>query len=200
MTKKFEQNCLTDLIPSPILNPKSKIVWRDRSKIAKGMVCRKNTSNQLQVIITLPTLMKEIIQAPLALAGFRILVVDDDEDSRFYITTVLAADGANVTTVDSAAAALEILPQLQPDVFICDIAMPGEDGYSFIRKVRKLAKDRGGQVPAVALTAYADPEDRIRALEAGFEIHLAKPVDPEALVITIANLMNFDHGNHLFKS
>ncbi|MDP5337576.1 MAG: response regulator [Nodularia sp. (in: cyanobacteria)] len=141
--------------------------------------------------------MKEIIQAPLVLAGFKILVVDDDEDSRFYITTVLAADGANVTTVESAAAALEILPQLQPDVFICDIAMPGEDGYSFIRKVRKLAKDSGGQVPAVALTAYADPEDRIRALEAGFQIHLAKPVDPDELVITIANCVN---SNQPFKS
>ncbi|HYW18609.1 MAG TPA: response regulator [Nodularia sp. (in: cyanobacteria)] len=141
--------------------------------------------------------MKEIIQAPLVLAGFRILVVDDDEDSRFYITTVLAADGANVTTVESAAAALEILPELQPDVFISDIAMPGEDGYSLIRKIRALTKNGVAQVPAVALTAYADSEDRIRALEAGFQIHLAKPVDPEELVITIANLVN---SNPPFKS
>ncbi|MDB9375029.1 response regulator [Nodularia sphaerocarpa] len=144
--------------------------------------------------------MREIIQAPLLLAGFRILVVDDDDDSRFYITTVLAADGANVTTVESAAAALEILPQLQPDICICDIAMPDEDGYSLIRKIRALTKDRGGQVPAVALTAYADSENRIRALEAGFQIHLAKPVDPEELVITIANLANFVNSNQPFKS
>lgn len=144
--------------------------------------------------------MEEFIPTSLALAGFRILVVDDDEDSRFYITTVLAADGATVTTVESAAAALEVLPELQPDVCICDIAMPGEDGYSFIRKVRALTKDRGGLVPAVALTAYADTEDRIRALEAGFQIHVAKPVDPEELVITVANLMKFVENNHPFKS
>ncbi|GAX34641.1 response regulator [Nodularia sp. NIES-3585] len=144
--------------------------------------------------------MKEIIPDPLALAGFKILVVDDDEDSRFYITTVLAADGANVTTVESAAAALDILPELQPDVCICDIAMPEEDGYSLIRKIRALTKDQGGRVPAVALTAYADPEDCIRALEAGFEIHVAKPVDPEELVVTVANLVNFVNSNHPFKS
>ncbi|WP_414549221.1 response regulator [Anabaena sp. CCY 0017] len=144
--------------------------------------------------------MTEIIPASLALAGFRILVVDDDEDSRVYITTVLAADGANVTTVESAAAALEVLPELQPDVCICDIAMPMEDGYSFIRKVRALTKDKGGQIPAVALTAYTDTEHRLQALEAGFQIHVAKPVDPEELVITIANLVSLVNSNHAFKS
>ena len=142
--------------------------------------------------------MKEMIPTSLALAGFRILVVDDDEDSRFYITTVLAADGAIVTTVESAAAALEVLPELQPDVCIFDIAMPGEDGYSLIRKVRALTTDSAGQVPAVALTAYADAEDRLWALEAGFQIHVAKPVDPEELVITVANLVNCLHANHPF--
>jgi CheY-like chemotaxis protein len=132
-----------------------------------------------------------MIQRSLALTGLRILVVDDDEDTRFYITTVLTADGATVTTVDSAAAALAVLPELQPDVCICDIAMPGEDGYSLIRKIRALPQEQGGEVLAVAVTAYADTEDRIRALEAGFNIHLGKPVAPEDLVMTIANLVNF---------
>lgn len=128
------------------------------------------------------------MQPPLPLAGLNILVVDDDEDSRFYITTVLEADGANVRAVASAPAALEVLADWQPDVFICDIAMPGEDGYTLIRKVRALKADRGGKVPAVALTAYADSEDRIRALEAGFQTHVPKPVDPGELVTIVANI------------
>ncbi|YAF94070.1 MAG: response regulator [Nodularia sp. CChRGM 3473] len=140
--------------------------------------------------------MEDLRQASLALAGLEILVVDDDEDSRFYISTVLEADGATVMTVASAAAALAILAELQPDICICDIAMPGEDGYSLIRKIRALKPDKVGGVPAIALTAYADSEDRIRALEAGFQMHVAKPIDPEQLVVTIANLISSSHGNY----
>lgn len=159
------------------------------------MICRSKNHKLVQIIIDLPTLMKEIIQHSLALTGLRILVVDDDEDTRFYVNTVLTADGATVTTVDSAATALALLPELQPDVCICDIAMPGEDGYSLIRKIRALPQDQGGEVLALAFTAYADREDRILALEAGFNIHLGKPVAPEDLVMTIANLVNF--GNDI---
>jgi CheY-like chemotaxis protein len=137
-------------------------------------------------MIIFPTEMEEVTLNSLLLAGLRILVADDDEDSRFYITTVLEGDGATVSAV--------ALPQWQPDVFICDIAMPEEDGYTLIRKVRALKPEEGGQVLAVALTAYADSEDRIRALEAGFHIHVAKPIDPGLLVETIANLMV--NGNH----
>jgi CheY-like chemotaxis protein len=129
------------------------------------------------------------MQANLPLTGLRILVVDDDEDSRFYISIVLEADGASVTAVSSAASAIEILPKLKPDALICDIAMPDEDGYTFIRKVRSLKADQGGRVPAIALTAYADSSDRICALEAGFQNHVAKPVDPSELVAIIANLI-----------
>jgi CheY-like chemotaxis protein len=125
----------------------------------------------------------------LPLARLRILVVDDDEDSRFYISTVLEADGASVTTVASAAKALEVLPQLQPDVLVCDIAMPDEDGYSLIRKVRSLKAEKAGNVPAIALSAYADSEDRMRALEAGFQTHVAKPVDPDNLVTAVVNIL-----------
>ncbi len=129
------------------------------------------------------------MQPHLPLAGLNILVADDDDDSRFYITTVLEADGATVVAVVSAVDAMEILPKLQPDVFICDIAMPGEDGYTLIRKVRTLKNDKLGRIPAVALTAYGDSEDRIRALEAGFHTHVAKPVDPGELVVIVADLV-----------
>lgn len=129
------------------------------------------------------------MEPPLPLAGLNILVVDDDDDSRFYITTVLEADGATVVAVASALAALEALTNWQPDVFIFDIAMPGEDGYTLIRKVRALTADKGGQVPAVALTAYADSEDRMRALEAGFQTHVPKPVDPSQLVEIVADVV-----------
>ncbi|BAZ54014.1 response regulator receiver protein [Nostoc sp. NIES-4103] len=129
------------------------------------------------------------MQPPLPLAGLKILVVDDDDDSRFYITTVLEADGATVLAVASAVAALEALNHWQPDVFIFDIAMPGEDGYTLIRKVRAMTAYRERKVPAVALTAYADSEDRIRALEAGFQTHVPKPVDPSELVEIVADVV-----------
>ncbi|MBF2009712.1 response regulator [Chlorogloeopsis fritschii PCC 9212] len=128
-------------------------------------------------------------QPSLPLTNFKILVVDDDEDSRFYVSTVLEADGAIVTTVKSAAQALEVLTQLQPDILVCDIGMPDEDGYSLIQKVRALETENLANVPAVALTAYADSEDRIRALEAGFQSHVTKPVDPADLVVAVVNLL-----------
>ncbi|MBE9205880.1 response regulator [Nostoc sp. LEGE 06077] len=127
------------------------------------------------------------MEPPLPLTGLNILVVDDDDDSRFYVTTVLETDGANVVAVASAAAALETLINLQPEVLVCDIAMPEEDGYTLIRKVRSLKPDQGGRTPAIALTAYGDNEDRVRALEAGFQTHVAKPVDPNELVEIVAN-------------
>jgi CheY-like chemotaxis protein len=130
------------------------------------------------------------MEAPLALTGLNVLVVDDDEDSRFYITTVLEADGASVTAVTSAAAGLKVLPELQPDILICDIAMPSEDGYTLMGKIRALKPDISGKVPAIALTAYGDSEYRNRALEAGFQVHVAKPVDPGELVAIVANLVN----------
>ncbi|MDF5710980.1 MAG: response regulator [Nostoc sp. S4] len=129
------------------------------------------------------------MEPPLPLLGLNILVVDDDDDSRFYITTVLEADGATVTAVASAADALKVLPELQPDILICDIAMPSEDGYTLIRKIRALEPDIYSKLPAIALTAYGDREYRNIALEAGFQIHIAKPVDPGELVAVVANLV-----------
>ncbi|MFQ4144152.1 response regulator [Chlorogloeopsis sp. ULAP02] len=133
-------------------------------------------------------------QPSLPLTNLKILIVDDDEDSRFYISTVLEADGANVTTTKSAAEALEVLPQLQPDILVCDIGMPDEDGYALIQKVRASEIEEIANVPAVALTAYADSEDRMRALGAGFQSHVTKPVDPADLVMAVINVLTTSKG------
>jgi PAS domain S-box-containing protein len=118
----------------------------------------------------------------------RILLVEDDLDTQELIMTVLRRHGANVTAVTSSAGALEELARARPDVIISDIGMPTENGYELIRKIRGLSPDRGGHVPAIALTAYAGPIDRRRALLAGFQTHLAKPVEPDDLVAVILSL------------
>jgi PAS domain S-box-containing protein len=122
------------------------------------------------------------------LEGVRVLVVDDEPDVRDLIETILSTRGAAVTTAESAPEGLELVLQQRPDVLVSDISMPGEDGYSFLRKVRKLAPEAGGQTPALALTAFSRPEDRTQALLAGFTMHLAKPADPNELVIVVAKL------------
>ncbi|MEH2182333.1 response regulator [Nostoc sp.] len=124
-----------------------------------------------------------------ALTGLDILVVEDDDDTRFFITTVLEMDGATVIAVISADDARNVLSKLQPDVLISDIGLPGEDGYTFISKLRALKPNNYGRVPAIALTAFADSEARIRALEAGFDTHISKPIAPEELVEIVANLV-----------
>jgi PAS domain S-box-containing protein len=123
-----------------------------------------------------------------ALEGLRVLVVDDEADARELLVTILEQYGVEVTAVATASEVLEVLPQLKPDLLVSDIAMPGEDGYSLIRKVRALNAEQGGQIPAVALTAYARAEDRTRAIAAGFQLHIAKPVNPEELAAVVANL------------
>jgi signal transduction histidine kinase/ActR/RegA family two-component response regulator len=122
------------------------------------------------------------------LEGVKVLVVDDAEDAREALSMLLGQFGARVTAVGSAEEALAILERDQPDVLLSDIAMPDEDGYSLIRKIRARAAARGGLVPAAALTAYASPEDRMKALRAGYQDHLPKPVDPAVLVETVAGL------------
>jgi PAS domain S-box-containing protein len=122
------------------------------------------------------------------LDGLSVLVVDDEEDARELISTILEQRGAKVMTVPSAVAALEALPRLQPDVIISDIEMPHEDGYTLIKKIREFDAKDGGRTPAAALTAYARTEDRMRALLAGFQIHLPKPIEPAELIAVVANL------------
>jgi len=122
------------------------------------------------------------------LSGVRVLVVDDEPDARALVKRLLENCEAVVTTAASASEALEALRRAKPDVVISDIGMPGEDGYALIRMIRALPPDEGGDVPAVALTAYARSEDRTRALLSGFQSHVAKPVEPTELVATVASL------------
>ena len=122
------------------------------------------------------------------LEGLHVLVLDDEADTRELLVTAIERCGARVTAVANVPDALSAVDREIPDVLVSDIGVPGEDGYSFIRKLRARGPERGGKVPAAALTAYARSEDRIRALSAGFQTHLAKPVDPGELVATIAAL------------
>ena len=125
-----------------------------------------------------------------ALAGVRIVVVDDEVDARDLVATVFEHEGAQVFTASSAQEALGIVNELRPlpDLLVSDISMPVDDGYSLIVKIRELSLEEGGRIPAIALTAFGRVEDRIRALNAGFQMHLAKPVEPAELVLVAANL------------
>jgi signal transduction histidine kinase/CheY-like chemotaxis protein len=122
------------------------------------------------------------------LTGIRVLVVEDDDDARGLIEKVLTTQGATVKTVSSARQALDILGRERVDVLVSDIEMPGTDGYQLIRELRLRPSQEGGSVPAAALTAYARTEDRLRALRAGFQLHLAKPVQPSELVTVVGSL------------
>lgn len=126
----------------------------------------------------------------LSLAGIRILIVDDEADSRELIAEALTARGANVVVASSCEEALDLIggsaDTERPDVVVSDLGMPRNDGFDFIRKLRSLEPDRGGRMPAIALTGYANPEDRQRALAAGFDGHLAKPIDPAAVAEAVA--------------
>ena len=126
---------------------------------------------------------------PPSLAGVRVLVVDDEPDTRDMITVVLEECQAEVLAVGSTAEALAAIDEWQPDLMVSDIGMPNEDGYQLIRKVRQRAAETGRSFPAIALTAYARAEDRLKALSAGFEMHVAKPVEPAELVMVIDRLI-----------
>jgi len=123
-----------------------------------------------------------------SLAGLTVLTVDDEADARGLVKRLLEDCGARVLVAESASAGLEALERERPDIVISDIGMPQEDGYSFIRRVRSLGPERGGRVAAVALSALARPEDRTRALRAGYQMHLSKPVDPSELAAVVASL------------
>jgi PAS domain S-box-containing protein len=128
------------------------------------------------------------LDCPPELDGLKVLVVDDEMDARELVVAVLQECNATVTAVTSATEALEALANMQPDILISDIGMPGEDGYSLIKKVRALPPHSGGRIPAVALTAYARAEDRIKALASGFQMHAPKPVEPAELAAIVASL------------
>lgn len=122
------------------------------------------------------------------LNGLRVLAVDDNADARELLTFLLEEYGIEVLTAASATEALEIITQLKPDILLIDIAMPGEDGYSLICKVRNLEAEEGGQIPAIALTASADENGSALAIKAGFQNFITKPFDEVELVTAIACL------------
>ena len=122
------------------------------------------------------------------LAGVRLLVVDDEPGARELIANVLQGYGAEVCLAESGQAALTKLFEQRPHVLVADLGMPGMDGYALIEQVRALDPDFGGQTPAIAVTGYASPLDRLRALQAGYQNHVAKPVEPQELAIVIASL------------
>jgi CheY-like chemotaxis protein len=124
----------------------------------------------------------------LSLKSLRVLVVDDNIDSLFLTAFILEECGTEVVKAASAGEALRIFLDAKLDMLICDLAMPDEDGCSLIRKIRLLEPEQGGQVPAIALTASAGEQDRSLAMEAGFQVHLAKPIEPADLVGVVAAL------------
>jgi signal transduction histidine kinase/DNA-binding response OmpR family regulator len=129
-----------------------------------------------------------------SLQGLRVLVVDDEADARDLLTTILRRCGSDVRCSESAAAAFQAFSEWDPDVLVSDIGMPNEDGYSLIKRLRQMNSDRAQKIPAVALTAYATDEDRLRALEAGFHTHVAKPIEPEIFVSSIASVLKSAAG------
>lgn len=145
--------------------------------------------------VATPTLVANSYFAPdhnaeytLALKQLSILVIDDNADNRDYITMVLEQAGAQVTAVATGQEVMDFFQHTQPDVFVSDIAMPDEDGYKLIRRIREFEQTKGKRTPAIALTAYAKQEDQVQALSAGFQQFLAKPVEPTQLIKAIAEL------------
>jgi CheY-like chemotaxis protein len=122
------------------------------------------------------------------LKGLRILLIEDDPDTQEFVAAVLKGNGAEIIALDRSAGALIEVDRAKPDLIISDIGLAQENGYEFIQKVRRLDAESGGRIPAIALTAYAGSSDRRRALLAGFQTHLPKPVDPDDLLAAVLSL------------
>jgi PAS domain S-box-containing protein len=136
-----------------------------------------------------PTASRGVLfERPPDLVGLHVLVVDDEEDTRLLVRSVLEQCAARVTTASSVAEGLAALKTLRPDVLLSDLGMPEEDGYSLIAQIRALPAEQGGRTPAAALTAYARVEDRMRVLRSGFQLHMPKPIEPAELVTVVASL------------
>ena len=157
-------------LPLTVLHPETALETEDRRHPSGGA-------------LVAPTLQRD-----LNLADVRVLVVDDEADARALVRRLLEERGATVITNGSVAEALASIREERFDVLVSDIGMPDEDGYALIRQVRALAAERGGSIPAVALTAYARSEDRMKAVMAGFQMHVTKPVEPAELLTMVASL------------
>jgi CheY-like chemotaxis protein len=145
--------------------------------------------------LLLPNSQKTRSDSIPSLVGLSILIVDDDADSLEFLSILLEQAGATVTTVSSAQAALAVLEQQRFNLMLSDIGMPEMDGYMLMQTVRSGLPDRGGRMPAIALTAYAGELDQQRATLAGFQQHIAKPLDPNVLLRSISSLLK--RGNAL---
>jgi PAS domain S-box-containing protein len=139
----------------------------------------------------------ETVDSRITLEGVRVMMVDDEPDARHLVQRLLEDHGAHVVTAASAAEAYEHLAQHRFDVLVSDIGMPGEDGYALLRRVRALGRERGGNIAALALTAYARAEDRVRAVLAGFQMYISKPVEAVELVAMVASLAGRTPGSAL---
>ncbi len=136
-----------------------------------------------------PTVDRNVsFDCPPQLENLRVLIVDDETDTRLLLRMLLERCGSQVTAASSVAEALQMIAASKPDILVSDIGMSGEDGYALIGKVRALASEHGGQTPAIALTAFARVEDRVRALRAGFQVHIPKPIEPAELIAVVASL------------
>jgi CheY-like chemotaxis protein len=135
-----------------------------------------------------PSFARDAPTPSTSLDGLRVLVVDDERDTRDLLATALERRGAVVHTAASAAQAIGLLRRGVCDVLVSDIGMPDQDGYDLITALRALESAQGGAIPAVALTAYARAEDRRRVLAAGYQVHVSKPVDPDELVAVLARV------------
>ena len=123
-----------------------------------------------------------------------LLVVDDEDDARSLLAMMFAKAGAEVRMANSADQALELLGKKVPDVIVSDIGMPDKDGYALMREIRRRPREKGGKVPAIALTAYSRTEDRIKAISAGFQMHISKPADGMELMTMVASLAGRESG------
>lgn len=135
-----------------------------------------------------PSDARRAVECPPALKGLRVLVVDDEPDARELLESIFSQCDAQVRAAGSAAEALEALESFAPNVLVSDIGMPEVDGYNLISEIRRRPAERGGRVPAVALTAYARTEDRRRCLSSGFQVHVSKPVEPVEILAIVASL------------
>ena len=135
-----------------------------------------------------------IITCPDEIKNLRILLVDDEPDTRTMLEYIFTSCGAQTKSAASTAEALEILETNELDILISDIGMPERDGYELIKKIRELAPEKGGRIPAVALTAYARVQDRLRILSSGFQMHVTKPIEPAELLTVVASLAS--RNNH----
>ncbi|HEY9643374.1 MAG TPA: response regulator, partial [Coleofasciculaceae cyanobacterium] len=144
----------------------------------------------LPLMVQAPQLSQKPLTTSIpSLVNFSILIVDDDEDTLEFLALLLEQAGAAVTAVSSAQAALAALGQQSFNLMLSDIGMPGMDGYMLLQQIRAFPPHRGGQMPAIALTAYAGELDQQRAASVGFQQHIAKPLDPNALLRSISSLL-----------